>query len=342
MKKYLKLFAAGVITSMALIGCGQQEEAPAEENEGATETPTEELTKIDLMLDWYPNAVHSYLYTAIEKGYFEEEGLDVNIMFPANPTDPLTLAASGNITLGIYYQPDVIMARDNEVPVVSVGAIVREPLNYMMVMADSEIQSPKDLEGKQVGYPGIQINEPLLKTMVEADGGDASQVALTDVGFELGSSIVTNRVDAVIGTFINHEFPVLKHQGEDVRYFNPTDFGVPNYYELVFVSSEETVKNQQADIEAFLRAASKGYEFMKNNPAEALDILFANEEKQNFPLIREVEEESLQILLPKMETETESFGSQSAEVWNEVAEWLLSVGLIKELPNTEEIFINLK
>ncbi|WP_216828160.1 ABC transporter substrate-binding protein [Alkalihalobacterium elongatum] len=344
--KKLSMFVLSLATAFSLAACGadnpQQEENEDASSEDATgTTETEELTSIDIMLDWYPNAVHSYLYVAKEEGYFEEEGLDVNIVFPANPTDPINLAASGGVTLGITYQPDVIMARTKDVPVVSIAAIVRSPLNHMMVMNESDIESPADLEGKTVGYPGIPVNEPILKTMVEADDGDYDQVNLMDVGFELGSSIVSERVDAVIGTYINHEYPVLKHQGHEIRYFNPIDYGVPSYYELVIVTNENNLEEKREEIQAFWRAAVKGYEKMKNEPGESLDILFSNQDQANFPLIREVEDQSLEILLSKMETENESFGSQTKESWQEVIDWLLSAGLIDEAPSADTIFENI-
>ncbi|OLO40701.1 ABC transporter substrate-binding protein [Alkalihalophilus pseudofirmus] len=343
--KKLSMFVLSLVTAFSLAACGgdtqqeETEEAPGGETPEITES--EELTSIDIMLDWYPNAVHSYLYVALEEGYFEEEGLDVNIVFPANPTDPINLAASGGVTLGITYQPDVIMARTMDVPVVSIAAIVRSPLNHMMVMADSVIESPADLEGKTVGYPGIPVNEPILKTMVEADGGNFDEVNLIDVGFELGSSIVSERVDAVIGTYINHEYPVLQHQGHDIRYFNPIEYGVPSYYELVIVTNEDHLETKRDEIEAFWRAAVKGYEKMKNAPTESLDILFANQDQANFPLIREVEEQSLEILLSKMESENESFGSQYEESWQEVIDWLVAAGLIVEAPEVDTIFENI-
>ena len=116
------------------------------------------------MLDWYPNAVHSFIYAAIEKGYFKEEGVKVNIKFPSNPTDPLTLAAAGKVTVGLYYQPDVVMARANEkIPVKSIGAVVRSPLNHVVSLKSAGIQSPKDLEGKTVGYSGTPLSEMYLK-----------------------------------------------------------------------------------------------------------------------------------------------------------------------------------
>jgi putative hydroxymethylpyrimidine transport system substrate-binding protein len=298
------------------------------------------LAEVDIMLDWYPNAVHSFLYVAQEKGYFEEEGVKVNIQYPANPTDPLNLAAAGKITLGFYYQPDVIMARANEnVPVKAVGAIVRSPLNHVVFLEDSPIQSPKDLEGKTVGYPGIPLNESLLKTMVEKDGGNPDKVNMVDVGFELGSSVVSKKVDAVIGAYINHEVPVLKNMGYNTRYFNPVDYGVPSFYELVAVTSDQTWEKDQVAIKAFWRAATKGYDYMKDNPDEALKILLSNQDEANFPLVEEVEKESMQILLPKMESEA-GFGSQTKESWQETAQWLKKSGLIKNEPAIDDIFVN--
>jgi putative hydroxymethylpyrimidine transport system substrate-binding protein len=329
-KSLLILFLAMVLT---LSACG------GDQTQGAS--TEEELPVVDIMLDWYPNAVHSYLYAAMEQGYFEEEGVKVNIKFPANPTDPINLAATGDITLGITYQPDVIMARAKDIPVVSVAAIVRSPLNHMIYLPDSGIQSPKDLEGKKVGYPGIPVNEPLLKTMIEADGGDMSKVELIDVGFELGSSVVAEKVDAVIGAYINHEVPVLEHKGYEVDYFNPVDYGVPSFYELVIVTNEETWEGQEEAIRAFWKGATKGFHYMQENPEESLDMLMSHQDQANFPLIREVEEQSLDILLPKMETSDEAFGSQTKASWQETIDWLKNSGLITDAPDVDTIFVNL-
>lgn len=299
------------------------------------------LKDVSIMLDWYPNAVHSYLYIAKEKGYFEEEGLNVDIQFPANPTDPINLAAAGKVTLGISYQPDVIIARANQdVKIKSVGAIVRSPLNRIIFMEDSEIQTPKDLEGKKVGFPGIPLNESLISSMVKNDGGNPENVEMIDVGFELGSSIVSKNVDAVIGAYINHEVPVLKHEGHETRNINPTDFGIPSYYELVAVTSDQTWETEQDNIKAFWRAATKGYEFTAENPEKALEILLSNQDKANFPLVEEVEVQSLEILLPLMKSEA-GFGSQEKEQWEETISWMKEAELIEKEPAIEDIFVNI-
>lgn len=334
------VFYCALFAVLLLSACGgEQEETASSPNK--TKEADKELQSFDIMLDWYPNAVHSYLYAAKEKGFFEEEGLDVNIRFPANPTDPINLAAIGDIELGIGYQSDVITARADGVQVKSVAAIVRSPLNHIIYLKDSDIKRPKDLEGRTVGWPGTPLNEPLVQTIVESDGGDMSKVKMTDVGFELNAAIATKRVDAVTGAFINHEVPMLANQGVETEHFNPVDYGVPSYYELVFVTNDDTWKEKEDSIRSFWKAASKGYEFMKENPEEALEILLNNQDDENFPLNKEVEQESLNILLPKMEKENEAFGSQSEDLWNEVIQWLEDTDYVEKAPPAEEMYINI-
>ena len=336
--KKLSIIVGILISFISLSACGnEKEESIAEDNKNVKETNT-----VSIMLDWYPNAVHSYLYVAEEKGYFEEEGIDVDIQFPANPTDPLSLAASGNVTMGLYYQPDVIAARANEnIPVKSVAAIVREPLNHIVYRSDDPINSPKELEGKQVGYPGIPVNEAIVKTVVEHDGGDYEKVDMMNVEFELGSSLISEQVDAVSGMYVNHEVPVLRSEGYDIDFINPVDYGVPHFYEIVAVTSDETWEEEQENIEAFWRAARKGYDFMIENEEEALQILLDHQDEGKFPLEKEIEAESLSILLPKMESE-QGFGSQEKASWEETAKWLKEYGVIKEIPNIDDIFINIE
>lgn len=331
------LWTSGLLLLIGLMGCQSGE---ADRANKTAETHAQDLAQVSVMLDWYPNAVHSYLYVAQEKGYFEQEGVKVEFLFPANPTDPIQLAAAGEITLGITYQPDVIMARAKGIPVKTVAAIVREPLNHI-VFLDQTLQSPAQLEGKRVGYPGIPVNESLLKTMVETSGGDFHQVELIDVGFDLGAALISGQADAIIGAYINHEVPVLKQQGYTVHTFNPVDYGVPPFYELVLVTSDTVWSEQEEIIRSFFRAAQKGYHYMKENPEESLDILLAHQDEAQFPLIREVEKESLTILLPKMEAAGAPFGSQRKEEWQTVINWLLESGFINEAPAVDEIFINL-
>jgi putative hydroxymethylpyrimidine transport system substrate-binding protein len=134
----------------------------------------------------------------------------------------------------------------------------------------------------------------------------------------------------------------LNHQGVKTRNFNPVEYGVPSYSEIVLVTGDKTWENEKESIQAFWRAAKKGYEFMKANPDEALTILLNNQDEANFPLEAAVEKESLDVLLPKMEENGVEFGSQSEDSWSEVGNWLKEVGLIKTTPEAKDMFVNIE
>lgn len=329
--KYLSLLLAFLL--LVMTGCSGKQ---------ANEKEAGKLEDVDLVLDWYPNAVHSFIYAAIEKGYFKEEGLNVNIKFPSNPTDPLALPAAGKATVGIYYQPDVIISRANEkVPVKSIGSIVQSPLNVIISLKEKGINSPKDLSGKTVGFSGNPLNVEYVKTMVKEDGGNPETVKIIDVGFELLSAMITKKVDATTGGLINHEVPVMKYEGHDVNYFDPSKYGVPNYYELLFVTSDNTIKEKPETLKKFMRACKKGFNFTKENPNEALSILLKNQQKDNFPLIEAVEKESMNTLLPKMELKDSPFLTQDKKVWEENINWLYEKGMLKEKVKAEDFYVDL-
>ena len=235
------------------------------------------------------------------------------------------------------------MARTNEkVPIKSIGAIVHTPLNVIISLKEKNINSPKDLSGKTVGFSGNPLNVEYLKTMVKADGGDPDSVNVIDVGFELLSSMITKKVDATTGGLINHEVPVLKHEGYEVNYFSPADYGVPRYYEEVFVASDNTIKEKSETLKKFMRAVKKGFEFTKQNPDAALKILLDNQQKDSFQLTEAVEKESINMLLPRMESKEEPFLYQDKKVWEDNIKWLQEKGLLKEKVNAEDFFVNLQ
>ena len=202
MKKKLAL-ALGAL--LLLTGCAS---TPASESPSAGQTggTDGELRELNVVLDWYPNALHAFLYDAIEKGYYEEEGLKVNIQFPSNTNDAISLVAAGQAEIGLYYQQDVIIARANQdVPVKSIGAVVQAPLNIVLSLVEKDIQSPEDLVGKTIGYAGTELSEALIRSIMAYVGADSSDVEMIDVGFDLMSSMTTGNVDATIGCLVNHE-----------------------------------------------------------------------------------------------------------------------------------------
>lgn len=334
-KRILALFIS-VITVFSFVGCGN-----SSNNQTSTDGNTE-LEKFSVVLDWYPNAVHGFIYNAIEKGYYEEEGLDVQIYFPANVNDAISLTAAGKADVGIYYPNDIIRAIANEdIPVKSVGTIVQSPLNVIVSLKDKNITSPKDFVGKTIGYSGTEFNEALIKTMMESVGASMDDVTLIDVGFDLMTSMTTGQVDATIGCLVNHEVPALEEEGFEVNYFFPTEYGVPNYSELVFVAGNNNINENSEKIEKFLRASQKGFEDMKNDPQGTLTTLLENQNEENFPLSEGVEQRSIDVLLPLMENENAKFLTQNKELWQNDINWLKEQGLINKEITVEDCVVDI-
>jgi putative hydroxymethylpyrimidine transport system substrate-binding protein len=322
---------------LLLSACGKNDEKSSDQT---TSGADKKLEKVSLMLDWYPNAVHSFLYAAEEKGYFKEQGLDVDIQMPADTNDPLKLVAADQIDMALSYQPQVLVARSEDIPVQSFGAIVRHPLNQLLIPADSSVQSPKDLVGKTIGYPSIPLDEAIVQTMVKSDGGNAEKIKMVDVGWDLIPAMATKKTDALIGGYINHEKLLLEKEGHPMRTLNPADYGVPDYYELVLVASEKGLKAKPEVFKKFMTAIGEGQKFVKDHPNEGLDVLLKHEEKSS-PLEKDIETKSLEMLVPLMDAKEKPFGNQDPETWNQVSEWLKDNKVIKDTVKPEEAFINL-
>lgn len=330
MKKLFALFMTAVM-AVGIVGCGGSE--PAADNG---------LEDFSIVLDWYPNAIHSFLYVADEKGYFAEEGLNLVVNFPANTNDGISLPAAGRADLGMYYLQDAILtAAEEDVPIVSVGSVVQESLNVVIALKESGIETPADLAGKKIGYAGTALSEAQIQCMLENAGVSAEDCQLIDVGFDLLTATTTGQVDATIGNMVNHEVPQLEEQGIEINYFYPTDFGVPMYYELVFLAGQNTVDNNPEKLQKFLRAAQKGFDFMQENPEEALQILLDHQNAENFPLSLTVEQASMDVLLPVMETADAPFMSQDTAVWQKNADWLYEMGLLSEQVDVSGMVVEL-
>jgi ABC-type nitrate/sulfonate/bicarbonate transport system substrate-binding protein len=321
--------------SLLLVACA----AAAPNTEPAsTPAPTEApLTRVSVALDWFPWSNHAGLYVARERGYYAEEGLEVNIFTPGDPSTVLQTVASGRDDFGINYQTGVLLAREQGVPVVSIMALVQHPLNSVMALEDSGIASPEDLVGKKVGWPGIPDNEPLLDTMLKSQGHSLDDIELVNVGFDLVPALISKEVDAIVGAYWVHESISAENQGFPVNIMRMEEYGVPDFYELVLVANERKIAENPDLVQRFVRATMRGYQDAIADPQGAVQLL--GEVRPEVDL--SIERPGVDLLAPLWEPDNgQSFGWQEEGRWIEFAQWMRQSGLLTSQVDVTSAFNN--
>ncbi len=233
----------------------------------ASPVRAEQLT---LILDWFVNPDHGPLVIAKEKGFFREQGLEVELVAPADPNDPPKLVAAGQADIAVSYQPQLHLQVAEGLPLVRIGTLVATPLNALVVLRDSPIRSVADLRGRTVGYSVGGFEDALLGAMLARRGLSLDDVELVNVSFALSPSLISGRVDAVIGAFRNFELNQLDLEGVPGRAFYPEEEGVPAYDELIYIARRDRLADPK--LKAFLRAVEQATLWLINHPEEAWEI----------------------------------------------------------------------
>ena len=322
MKRLTVLIAVVLGLAASLAGCGEKKEAVT----GSPSSPQQ----LSLMLDWFPNADHVGIYQALAEGDFTKAGLDVHVQIPSDPADPLRLLAAGKVDAAISYEPEVLLARDQGLPLVSVAAIVQEPLTSIVSVGSKHITSPAQLRGKRVGDAGIPYQHAYLQTILARAGVPASSVKEINVGDNLVPAMLSGRVDATLGAFWNYEAIQLAQLHKHPNVIHMQDVGVPTYDELVVVVRKDTIVNHPDMVRRFVQALARGYESVRRNPQAAVTNLV----HASPGLDPKLQLASVRATLPAFfpSNSADPWGWQDPNQWNAYGQWMLSNHLISQ-PN---------
>jgi putative hydroxymethylpyrimidine transport system substrate-binding protein len=226
--------------------------------------------KMTLLLDWFVNPDHGPIIVAQELGFFADQGLEVEVVAPADPSDPPKLVAAGQADLAISYQPSLHLQVAEGLPLVRVGTLVATPLNCLLVLADGPVKEVEDLKGGKVGFSVAGVEEALLGAVLKTHGLSTSDVELVNVNWSLSPSLMSGQVDAVIGAYRNFELNQMTIEGVEGKCFYIEEEGVPTYDELIYVANPGTM--DRGMIRRFLRATELATQYIVNHPQESWDV----------------------------------------------------------------------
>lgn len=276
--------------------------------------------KLSVILDWFPNPDHAPLIVAKQQGYFKEQGLDVDIIAPADPHDPPKLIAANKVDIGISYEPHLIEFVDQGLPLIRFGTLIDQPLDCMLALKQSQIKTIKDLKGKKIAVGSNSIGNILLNTVLAQAGIKPNEVELVTINYNLTQALLSKQVDVITDVMRNVEIPELQLAGQEVQAFYPEQYGIPTYNVLIFITNSKMKADPK--LPKFLAAIKKATIYLKNHREETWQAFGKDYPEANNPVNRQ----SWFATIPYFANDPAYFSLQE---WQAFAMFMQKNGLIK-------------
>jgi ABC-type nitrate/sulfonate/bicarbonate transport system substrate-binding protein len=314
---FFSALGIGVLLLSLVVGCQRRSDEP-----------------VVLSLDWVPNTNHTGIYVALDKGWYREEGIALEIQIPSDPSAAVKQVAAGNTAFGVSFQEEVTLARAGGIPVVSIAAIIQHNTSAFAALAVSGIRTAADFENKTYASYGLPIERPILDSLMLCADADPQTVAFVDVGFDAFPALLTGKVD-LAWIFLGWDGVQAQLKGVALSTVPLYGSCVPDYYTPVFIAGEKTLQDDKL-VRAFLQATARGYQYAAAHPDEAADILLKYSPESDPALVRA----SQAWLSPRYQDDAARWGQQDPEVWANFAAWMADNGLLQAPIDSAKAFTN--
>ncbi|MFC1963289.1 ABC transporter substrate-binding protein [Chloroflexota bacterium] len=321
--KRLSLIILMLVITLITIACG---------------SPTDKgLIPVKFILDWVPNTNHTGIFVAEVSGYFEEAGLAVEIIQPGE-VYPEAAVASGVADFGISFQEYVTLARADDVPIVSIAAVLQHNTSGFASAVDLNIASPADFEGLRYGSFGTPFEAPTLEVLMNCAGGDVSQLEIVHTGWADPLALIAEDQIDLAWIFYGWQGFQAQQQGVDLNvvmmenYFNC----IPDYYTPVVIASEDIIVNRPGVVKVFMEALSRGYDFSIENPSEAAELLLSAVPELDTELVKA----SQNWLSEYYQADAPRWGEQKESVWQDYTNWMVEHGILSAPISASNAFTN--
>ncbi len=315
-KKCFAVLMAAMMTCLLLAGCGGSQNGGSEES-----GDTAEKTKVTFVLDWAPNTNHTGVYVAQELGYFDEAGLEVEIVQP--PDDGAeAMVGSGQAQFGVSFQdylPPALAGEKKVMPITAVAAIIQHNTSGIMSAKGGGITSPKGMEGKSYATWELPIEQATIKQCMKDEGADFSKVKL--IPETIDDEVAALKAKQIDCIWVYYAWAGINAQIKDfpIDYFAFRDINeVFDYYSPVIIANDNFLAEQPEVAKAFLAAVSKGYQYAIENPDDAADLMV----KANPELDPELVKASQEYLADQYQADASQWGVFDADRWNRFFKWL--------------------
>ena len=239
-----------------------------------------------VVLDWFVNPNHAPLFVAEQEGFFEQQGIKIKFIPPADTSEGAKMVAINKADIAITYQPTLMYKITKDLPLVRFATLINTPLYCLTVLKDGPIHSLEDLKGKSLGRSSVGTNSITLTTMLKNRGLSTNDVKIISVKFNLTQALLTGRVDGFIGGMRNFEPTIMELAGKPARVFYPENYGFPTYDELILVANKNKIGDPA--LRKFVKALQQGITYLKKNPQQSWEKFAKNHPELNNTLNKKV------------------------------------------------------
>jgi putative hydroxymethylpyrimidine transport system substrate-binding protein len=325
-KRGVRLLAAALV-AVAAAACSTS---------SGTAAPTS-ITTLNVELDWVPNPDHVGLYYAQHQGYFARQHLTVNFRVPSSAADPLKLVGLGKADLAVSYEPELFYGQQEHLPVAAVGAVVPVPLNGLIVSPKFQLTSLCQIRGHSVGFTGVPSDYAFYDTLLHTCHLSRKQVPYTSVGYNLVPSILSGKVDSIIGGYRNVEaIQISQEMKRRASDFPANQLGVPGYDELVLVANSARLRSDPryaSAVRRFLTAFLAGTSAAMRDPAAATGVM-QQVSQYSQPFLRVSVPYTLKLLAQHPGLRT---GCLGLAAWRSFGAWLKAHHMVHDTPNAAAV-----
>ncbi len=319
------------VCPLFLVACSGKSENSSNKKEGSTKDVT-------VVLDYTPNTNHLGLYVAQAKGYFKENGLNVTIQQPPD-SGADALVASGKAQFGISFQDWMAsyLGSDEKLPVTAVAAIAQHNTSSILSEVGSGIKTPKDMTDKTYATMDVDIEQAILKTLVNQDGGDWSKVNVVSNNAVDEFQGLQSKMFDCVWSYDAWGVLMCKQKGMSVNAINIAEIDDTfDFYTPLIIANDDIIKNDPEEVQAFVDATKKGYVYASENPEEAAKILC----EADTSLDPEFVKESAKLLSSVFVEDGKSWGVFDENRWSKFYSWINENGLTQTALDTKAGFTN--
>ena len=236
-----------------------------------------ESTKVIVMNDWLPVTQQAPLWEAKHKGFYKDEGLEVELIAPSNPADPIKLVAMKRVNFSITYVPEIMIAQELTIPVVSVATLLQKISSGLLFLPENDIKTAADLKGKVLGVGPKRDAQAYLSSVLESGGLTRKDVKVVDPGFAQVPALLAGKIDAAHALTFSEQLTVtgrLKKEGRPpAKILLYSDYGVPPFYYTVLAANRDWLKDNPQTACRFLKATMKGMKSVLANPEPVITFV---------------------------------------------------------------------